>query len=160
MSGAIRNHKPKGPPAARAALSCTREGRRRKSGFLLIEVLLAVTILTIALVGIMRAIIQATSSGREVQRYTRAVQLTQQKTWEIEDRYAYTNQETSEDDEGVYEEPLEDYSWEWEIESDEDRLVYIVSVKTIWHHNKKERTYTMMSEVPMKGDEVERRSGD
>jgi len=122
--------------------------------------MLAATILTIALVSLMRATMQSTNSTRETQKYTRAVMLTQQKIWELESTYRSLDEEGFEEEEdGNFAPPFDDFSWETEVEIDEERLVYILTARTLWIHgpaekDKSNRQYTLMTECPMPGDRV------
>lgn len=131
--------------------------RDSRSGFMLMEVMVSVIILAVVMTALMKATIGSISSTRETQLYSRGILLAQQKMWELENEYAYAENGELGRQQGEFSEEFPDYSWEAEIERDEDRLVYIIFLKTKWLYNEQERFFTLMTESPMAGDEVERR---
>jgi len=120
------------------------------------EVLAAVIILTVVMVALTQSTVQSMNSASEMKDYTRVIMLAQQKMWELENEYAFTQKGSTSQD-GIFAEPFSAYNWEADIEADEERLVFVISLKVSWVFRQKDRWFNLTSEVPMRGDEVERK---
>jgi len=135
---------------------CSSTRRSSTGGFLLMEVLAAVIILTVVMVALTQSTVQSMNSASEMKDYTRVIMLAQQKMWELENEYAFTQKGSTSQD-GIFAEPFSAYNWEADIEADEERLVFVISLKVSWVFRQKDRWFNLTSEVPMRGDEVERK---
>lgn len=125
-------------------------------GFMLMEVLAAVIILTVVMVALTQSTIQSMNSASEMKDYTRAIMLAQHKMWELENEFSFTQKGSTSQD-GTYLEPFDGYSWEADIKAEEGRLVFVVSLRIQWSFRQKDRWFNLTTEVPMRGDEVDRR---
>ena len=119
-----------------------------ESGFLLLEVLLAVTILAVALTTLLQSIIQSIDSGKITREYSKAMYLTSAKMWELKNDYAFRRDSSVGTDEGNYTREFSEYDWITEVEEDPERVVYKIRVTTKWIHSGKEKKFILESMVP------------
>ena len=124
------------------------KGFLSESGFLLMEVLLAVTILAVALTTLLQSIIQSIDSGKLTREHSQAMFLTNAKMWELKNKYSFRRDSTVGTDEGNYTREFSEYDWITEVEEDPDRIVYRIKVTTIWKHSGREKKFILESMVP------------
>ncbi|MBU4589332.1 MAG: type II secretion system GspH family protein [Candidatus Omnitrophica bacterium] len=112
-----------------------RTGKMKNKGFLLLEVMVSVTILSIGLVLILSSFIRSIKAIELSEDYFRAGLLFEEKIYEVHN----TDGEIF-SDEGVFEDFGSRFSWNLAVESvDEDELknLYDISLEISWDHGSK-----------------------
>jgi hypothetical protein len=124
--------------------------RQRQAGMLLMEVLIAVSILGIGGVMVVRCILNSLDSLQMSREYTKAMFLTSGKMEEVVEEYAFTSRKRGESSEGDYEDlgAGRDYAYKTEVDLNDDRLVYEIRVTTLWVHKGSVKKLELYSETP------------
>ncbi len=120
------------PPSTRSECrSAGRDANRR--AYILIEVLMAMTILALAGTVLIRALTQAVNATSMVRDVSKSIYLTKLKLHEIELAYSRRdNVELGEFSDRFRQPGAEKYRWHALIEYDRDRDAYIITVQTTW----------------------------
>ena len=98
-------------------------------GFTLLEVMIALAIISIALITLLGLANRSIAVHERLQRLTQATLLAQEKLSELEGAAAA---DSATDDEGVFEEPFENYTWEVSYSDTPLPSVKMISVSVIW----------------------------
>lgn len=122
---------------------------RGGSGYILIEVLLAMTILATAGVYIIQSIRTCIDQSRSAEGITRAMFLTQNRVLELELEYANRWEARTGRDDGTYEDMGHpDYWWESDVLYDRKRGGYEITVTTFWRDKSARPQFRLQSLVP------------
>jgi len=133
-------------------------GQKPESGFLLIEVLVSVLIMSIALAALLDSIRTSIDSNVITQEMTRAITLAQQKTWEMETTFLWKTEEAQYKDEGQFKENPT-YRFKVDARPDLDRCEVVVIVTVSWLHKRIEKSYNLVSVVPLERNRADFKSG-
>lgn len=118
-------------------------------GYMLIEVILAMTILAVSGVAIIQSMRACIDHSRSAEGYTTALFLTQSRLLELELKYANRFNPRLGRDRGTYEHlGRPDYWWESEIEYDRSRVAYHLKVTTHWTFKENEQEFTLETITP------------
>jgi hypothetical protein len=116
-------------------------------------VLVSVAILAIAMAVLLESIRNSISATQLSRERTKAAYLAQAKMWEMEDLLYWKSDYEAFDRDGTFESPDSDYRWEIRVDSDEDIAEHVVTVRVTWFHRKKEKSYELVTVVPMDRDD-------
>lgn len=114
-----------------------RRGRRGKAGFSLLEVLLALAIFTIAIVGIIESVGTQIRAERFAEDHTRAVLLAQNLLEEV--RLSGEFEEERRD--GQFEDADKAFAWQCEIRESERSGLYNVTATISWTDGRAQKKY-------------------
>jgi type II secretory pathway pseudopilin PulG len=132
--------------------------RKAKSGFLLIEVLVSVLIMSIALAALLDSIRTSIDANAIAQEMTRAIMLTQQKMWEMETTFLWKTEEAAYQDEGQFKENPT-YHFKVDVEPNVDRSEIVLIVTVSWLHKRIPKSYNLVSVVPLERNRADFKSG-
>jgi len=122
-------------------------------GFVLMEVLVSVAILSVGITVLLQSIISSLDANRLTQEYTRAIFLAESKMWDLEHQYAFKEDMDTGDSYGDFDPPFHDFGWRTEIEAMDEEVEYSLRVKVTWVHRSIEQEYALESLVPMRRKE-------
>jgi len=131
--------------------------RARKAparGFLLIEVLVATTLLAVGVTAALDAIFRCLEATKETRMYTKAVFLAQKQMSEMETEISFNDDFDVPTSGDFDDEP--NYRWQVRVEEDEDFWTRRIAVSVIWARNpddiyddERYTVYRVVTEVPM-----------
>ena len=109
--------------------------RSCSAGFTLLEVMIAIAIISIALISLQALNIRTIATHAHLQRVTQATLLAQHKMSEVESASAKAVSQEAE--QGVFEEPFEQYKWQTSFSETPLASVRMVTVDVMWGDRKK-----------------------
>lgn len=109
--------------------------RSCSAGFTLLEVMIAIAIISIALISLQALNIRTIATHGHLQRVTQATLLAQHKMSEVESSSA--KELPQEADQGVFEEPFEQYKWQTSFSETPLASVRMVTVDVLWGDREK-----------------------
>jgi prepilin-type N-terminal cleavage/methylation domain-containing protein len=133
-------------------------GSTGRSTWKSIEVLVSVLIMSIALAVLLDSIRTSIDSNVITQEMTRAITLAQQKTWEMETTFLWKTEEAQYKDEGQFKENPT-YRFKVDARPDLDRSEVVVIVTVSWLHKRIEKSYNLVSVVPLERNRADFKSG-
>ncbi|MEW6237593.1 MAG: type II secretion system protein [Candidatus Omnitrophota bacterium] len=105
----------------------------RRKAFVMLEVLMAMTILSIAGTVLMRSLLNSVEASKVVRDTTKAIYLTQGKLHEFELKYSGKAEPPLGEFRGTYTEPgASKFQWKAYVELDRMREAYVITVSTTW----------------------------
>jgi prepilin-type N-terminal cleavage/methylation domain-containing protein len=117
------------------------ETRYRRQGMTLLEVIVAMTVLAIGIVGVLGAISACVRSNDAAAAYSRAAILAQQVAAEF-DRQSTLDEG---DQTGTFDDTATDYSWDAQVAAANAQGLYPVQITVSWEKDKHHYTlYTML----------------
>lgn len=123
--------------------SMKRSGDRMKradSGYVLIEVLLAMTVFAIAGSAVMMTLQNVVEASRNARDMSKAIYLTQAKLHEFKAEYNRRDNATTGEFRGEFPYPgTEDFRWRTYVEYDRQRDAYVITVITQWGEERNNR---------------------
>ncbi|MBE0598740.1 MAG: type II secretion system minor pseudopilin GspI [Desulfuromonadales bacterium] len=108
-----------------------KNGERLQQGFTLLEVMVALAIVSIALVTLLGLSNRSIGVNHKLQRITQATLLAQQQMTEIEVAAAQIGFQF-EESEGVFDDPFEEYRWRIEYEDSPLPSLRLIKVTVAW----------------------------
>lgn len=102
-------------------------GRKRRSGFLLLEVLVSITVISVGLVYIVRSFSSSSRAIETAAHFLKAVSLIEERLWDLE---AQSGVERGSDSGRFESDDL--FSWKTEIEEAKDIPVNTVNIEIEW----------------------------
>ncbi|WP_321368636.1 prepilin-type N-terminal cleavage/methylation domain-containing protein [uncultured Desulfuromusa sp.] len=112
-----------------------RSTRTEAAGFTLLEVMIAIAIISIALISLQALNIRTIATHERLQRMTQATLLAQHKLSEVE---SLSGGEVFQDtDQGIFAEPFEQYKWQTRFTDTPLDSVRMVTVEVIWGDGEK-----------------------
>jgi type II secretory pathway pseudopilin PulG len=136
----------------------TEPRRKAEFGFLLIEVLISVLIMSIALAALLDSIRTSIDANAIAQEMTRAITLTQQKMWEMETTFLWKTEEAEYQDEGQFKKNPT-FHFKVDVEPDLDRSEIVLIVTVSWLHKRIPKSYNLVSVVPLERNRADFKSG-
>lgn len=107
--------------------------KRTHSGYVLIEVLLAMTIMAIAGTALLQSLRNSVDASRSVRDMTKAIYLTQAKLNELKTYYYRREGAQLGELRGNFDSPgAEKFQWTAQVERDRERDAYVITVWTSW----------------------------
>ncbi len=134
-------------------LTATRYTLYARKGLTLVEVLLAVSILAMGIVGVLRGYASSIATLEAVQYNIDAVNLLKMKASEVEIMVGEKQGISQKSGSGSFEEPFEDFLWEWEIRPAGEEDLYALSLTVSSGYNPRE--FSLTTYVADKKDEKE-----
>ncbi len=120
-----------------------------QDGYLLIEVVLAMTILAVSGTVIIQSMRMCIDYSRAAERYSTALYLTQIRLLELELQYTNKYDGRQGSDNGRYDDYGQpEYWWESDVEFDSDRLAYTLKVTTFWWYKNQKTEFSMETIAP------------
>jgi len=108
-------------------------GEPSRKAFVMMEVLMAMTILSIAGTVLMRSLLNSIEASKVVRDTTKAIYLTQGKLHEFELKYTGKSEPPLGEFRGDYTEPgASKFQWKAFVELDRIREAYVITVSTTW----------------------------
>ena len=101
--------------------------RNKRKGFLLLEVLISVTVITVGLVYVVRSFSSSSRAIDTATHFLKSLSLVEEKLWDLEAEGMV--------EKGRYDGSFEDdqeYSWRLEIEGEKEIPINIVNLKVEW----------------------------
>jgi Tfp pilus assembly protein PilV len=134
--------------------------KRRKSGFLLAEVLVAVTIMVAGVSVLLMAIVNCVHMNRDTRDRSMAIFLAQRVMWDMEERtHLSEDGEVASRDNGDFQlDKFRRFRWESEIEDSEKTASYEIKVTVFWKarlRDTDERIFILYSSSLMPRDSIE-----
>ncbi|SEA63008.1 general secretion pathway protein I [Desulfuromusa kysingii] len=129
--------------ALRSAYINNRSRSNSAAGFTLLEVMIAIAIISIALISLQALNIRTIAIHERLQRITQATLLAQHKLSEVEslaDGIALQDE-----DQGVFEEPFEQYKWQTSFTDTPLDSVRMVTVDVTWGDGEKNESVSIDS---------------
>lgn len=120
--------------------------QRNKKGFLLLEVLISVAILSFSLVLIINSFSKSLRALELSENYFKANLLLSKKVFEIENNPKEFLEEGQSD--GIFEDFGGKFSWWLEVEKIEEEKLSEVKLKVFWFQNKKEEALSIFTYFP------------
>lgn len=124
--------------------------RYSPAGFVLLEVLVSVAILSVGIAVLLQSIISSLDANRLTLEYSKAMFLAESRMWELEREYAFQEGMATGTSYGDFDPPSHAYSWKSEIESVDRAAEYRIQLTIEWMHRGQEQAYTLHTLVPMK----------
>jgi prepilin-type N-terminal cleavage/methylation domain-containing protein len=98
-------------------------------GLTLVEVLTAVVILGIGIISVLRAYGRSIEALEAGQGTINGANLVKEKMIEVEQEFLQTDKFTKTSDAGAFDEPHQDYVWEWDLDATETKNLHALSLK-------------------------------
>ena len=116
-----------------------------EKGFTLLEVMIALAVVSIALVALLGLANRSLATNERIQRVTHGTLLAQQKIAEIEARVKSSGSSDEDANKGVFAEPFSAYRWEASYEETPLASVEMVTITVAWGEVDRNETVTMTS---------------
>jgi prepilin-type N-terminal cleavage/methylation domain-containing protein len=127
--------------------------RKARAGFVLMEVLVSVAILAVGVTVLLESIINSLDASVLTQQRSRAVFLAETMMWQLESRYAFQREMSTGPDYGEFDSPFQQFSWETEVEYDDDAVEYQLKVTIFFDHADIRKEFALETVVPMRRDD-------
>ena len=110
----------------------SRTGTKGYAGFTLIEVMIAVTVLSVTLVVIQGGFLRSAALLSRVSRTLDAQQWIDEKMWDVKEQLFYSDDPSPGEGVGVFKVSDREYSWTAEARPLSFSDVYSLSIKVLW----------------------------
>ncbi|MFH1737859.1 MAG: prepilin-type N-terminal cleavage/methylation domain-containing protein [bacterium] len=131
-------------------IALNRERCSKRTGFVLLEVLVSMTILAVAGTALIQCFKSSLEAERQIKQRSKALFLTQGKILDLEFMYYDMESVRRGRHTGDYrQEGSPQFKWEADVKLNRDRWAYEIQVTTYWKDYGREQTYSMATLVPL-----------
>ena len=121
----------------------------RRRGFVLLEVMVSVVILSAGVTLAMECITKSVDNAVLMENYTRAVMLAEAKMNELRQQVTFKRAADALDRGGRFGEEFEGFSYRAEVEEESFRDMIILRVEVTFSFGRKTKRYSLVSQAPM-----------